>query len=181
MKTRICPSCGDEHPSTASYCGCGYKWRGGKEEKRTFDSNNGQCAWESDGKRCTNAGTMAEGTLGSDRWYCAGHYGCIDGRVGHQILLEAYRVNPMPDFSLEARRARSIAAAERVVPESLRGWKVKEYRENARLLLASFGSKKPEGRYNWAYKIMDMVERSERVPYLTQQIAKQRLEEIATP
>jgi hypothetical protein len=154
-------------------CGCGYEWK----KTQTVSVDSSRCAWESNGQRCSNAGTLAEGTQGSDKWYCSGHYECSDGKLGQQILLESLRRNPHPDFSLEARKRASFEKAEREVPKSLRGGTVEEYREHVKVLFEQFGKKKPEGRYGWAEKIMKMVEDGENVPYLTRKIAQDRLAE----
>ena len=173
-KYKMCPSCRTEHKASVKRCGCGYEWKY-LDQQKYGETQSGRCAWESDGTRCANAGALAEGTIGSDRWYCSGHYGCTSAVLGHEIVLASIKQHGHnPDLSIEARRSRSLAIAETAVPEYLRGWTVDEYRQNARHLLSTVGKPKPEGRLGWAYKIMDMIERGEAVPHITVQIAKQR-------
>lgn len=137
MKKIKCPHCGAENDVGSKTCDdCG-RYMSGAKEVAKFDPHHGRCAWESDGIRCANAGTMAEGTQGSDTWMCSGHAGCTNAAIGHQIVLDSVRRNPHPDFSLEARRAASLARAEREVPEVLRGWTVDEYRMYARKMVST--------------------------------------------
>lgn len=137
MRKIKCPHCGAENEVGAKTCDdCG-RYMGGAKESTKFDPHRGRCAWESDGIRCDNAGTMAEGTLGSDTWMCAGHAGCTNAAIGHQIVLDSVRRNPYPDFSLEARRKMSVAKAEAEVPEVMRGWTVDEYRSYARKMVST--------------------------------------------
>ena len=137
MRKIKCPHCGAENDVGSKTCDdCG-RYMGGAKEAARFDPHRGRCSWESDGIRCTNAGTMAEGMLGSDTWMCSGHAGCTNAAIGHQIVLESVRADPYPDFSLDARRAASLARAEAEVPDVLRGWTVDEYRSNARKMVAT--------------------------------------------
>ena len=140
MKYIKCRHCGAENIFGSKTCDdCG-KYLTGAKAEHNHDPSWGQCAWESDGMRCSNAGALAEGTQGADRWFCSGHYECSDGKLGHQILLESIRKHGShPDFSFESRRERSRLKAEREVPEELKGWTIEEYRENARLLIRSIG------------------------------------------
>lgn len=179
MRYVKCRHCGAENDANAKTCDdCGKYLTGSKSESK-FDAMWGRCSWESDGIRCGNAGTLAEGTQGSDKWYCSGHYGCTSGVIGHQILTESLRNNHNPDFSLEARAKESLSQVEKSVPEVFRGWTIDEYRQYARKTIRSIGNKEPEGRYEWAQKIIDMHKRGEQIPFITLKIARERMAEKA--
>jgi hypothetical protein len=140
MKIIKCRHCGAENDANAKTCDdCG-KYLSGSQSVATHDHHWGRCAWESDGQRCCNAGTLADGTTGSDTWYCRGHYHLTDGAIGRLVVDASYRADPHPDFSLEARAAASRRAAEKAVPEHLRGWYVDEYREYCRSMLKTLKS-----------------------------------------
>lgn len=108
MKTKICPKCGDEHPVSATYCGCGHKWGGSSRDYAAssgpVDPMYGCCDWTSDGQRCHYPGTHSDSTQGGGPWYCAGHAKCTDGKLGHDIVEQSRRDLPQPDYSLAARR-----------------------------------------------------------------------------
>lgn len=141
MKKIKCRHCGAENEEKAKTCDdCG-RYMGGSQSVSSFDPHHGRCAWESDGHRCHFAGTLADGNLGSDTWYCRGHYGLTDGTLGRLIVEDSYRSHPYPDFSLDARRAASLRKAEAGVPDNFRGWTVEEYRTHCRAMLGSFKSK----------------------------------------
>jgi len=179
MKQIQCRHCGAMNDYGAKTCDdCGRYMTGSKAE-HNHDPNNGQCAWTAGGQRCTNAGTMTDSTQGSDTWFCSAHYGCSDGKLGQQVMIEAIRSNARPDFSIEARKAKSLAAANAAVPEEIRKMTLSEHRKNFTESIAKFGQRKREGRYVWAYKIIDMIERGEHVPMITEQHARKRLAEHA--
>ena len=137
MRKIKCPHCGAENDVGSKTCDdCG-RYMNGAKRVESVDIHRGRCSWESDGMRCANAGTFTDSTTGSDTWYCAGHHGCTNATIGHQIVLDSLRRNPMPDFSLEARREMSYRKVERSVPEFYRGWKIDEYRKFARQMILS--------------------------------------------
>lgn len=141
MRMIKCRHCGAENDANAKTCDdCG-KYLSGSGSVARADPHWGRCSWESDGMRCANAGTLADSTTGTDRWYCAGHHGCGGGAIGHQIVLESLRRDSNPDFGLDARRQASLSKANAMVPKNLRGGTVEDYRHLARSLLGKFMAK----------------------------------------
>jgi hypothetical protein len=86
---------------------------------------------------------------------------------------------------LNSRRTEAIEEKAAFERSSNRGMVAHDFRPNEvgrralKACIAMLKDKpKPEGRHGWARKIVAMHARGENVPYLTLQIARQRLDEI---
>ena len=80
--------------------------------------------------------------------------------------------------SIEQKAAVEAASNRAILPHDFRPNSHGKAMIKECLKLAS-AQRKPEGRQGWAHKIMDMIERGDNVPYITEQIARKRLAEHA--
>lgn len=87
------------------------------------------------------------------------------------------KLNAKRTETIEQKAAREAASNRAILPYDFRPNTNGREMIKECLKLAST-QRKPEGRYEWARKIMRMIDEGEHVPYLTQQIAQKRLDEL---
>lgn len=111
---RVCPKCKAEHPATATYCGCGYRWpQEAQQSNIQADPYRHHCAYTTGGQRCHYLGTFGHSTMGGGDLYCRGHADCGNTTLGAEIVERSHQEHPAPGWwSPELQRAAGDQAQE---------------------------------------------------------------------
>lgn len=142
---KICPKCKAGHPASIKRCGCGYEWQAASQAKtiHAHDPMHGCCEFEANGDRCHYPGTWNSSTTGSGRWYCRAHSEDPSPEMAITILEQSHRDNPVPDYSITARRKASAKASIGTTFAHSGLSSEAERRANARRMILSIASRKP--------------------------------------
>lgn len=122
MREKRCPKCGVEHPETATYCGCGFKWA--REQAQATQSDH-QCAYEQNGRRCKFPATNFQGTNGLGVGYCRHHDNCHDADMGAQIIDESYYADGLKNVDIREQQRNAWLkehGLDKAGKEELREW-----------------------------------------------------------
>lgn len=102
-----CPKCGD--PVKEGRCNaCGWtREKRSANDAAPHDPMHGCCEYVSYGDRCHYAGTISRDNHGKGPWHCREHHAAVDDPEidGDAIVKRSWRDVPVPDYSIEARRA----------------------------------------------------------------------------
>src|SRR5512139_3935272 len=84
-----CADCGAPLSPKATRCRCG--WTSQTKAQKFHPLGYPQCSWEASGDRCKYPGSMTSSTQSDDgtKWFCIGHYDCMDGALGASIVRQS--------------------------------------------------------------------------------------------